>query len=275
MWCASCVVLLIGAFACITSADELVEPEQCYGPPPFDFRTSPDSCCKKPIFKAEVRDCLKTAREAIHRRYHEEPAKTSENKTETKISGDVECLATCLSSDDIFKNDKINRDELIKALETQTEDKAWTSIHADAVDKCIEVLKPDLKEIEADSTAGRKCNRVAVLTMICLNGQYFVRCPETHFQNDNQNCKKFQEHIKTCPMPRGGPFGRGFPDKKDGFGPGSGGPFGRGHFSPGHFGPGHFGPGHFGPGNFGPRQFGHGHFGKGPNFATGEVFGFL
>lgn len=73
-------------------------------------------------------------------------------------------------------------------------------------------------------------------------------------------------------MPRGGPWGRGFPSRKDGFGPGSErrGPFGPGHFGPGHFGPGHFGPGHFGPGHFGP-----GGSGKGPNFATGEVFGFL
>lgn len=71
-------------------------------------------------------------------------------------------------------------------------------------------------------------------------------------------------------MPRGGPWGRGFPGRKDGYGPGSGRPFGPGHFGPGHFGPGHSGPGHFGPGHSGP-----GHIGKGPNFGTGEVFGFL
>lgn len=98
-----------------------------------------------------------------------------------------QCLASCLSSNEIFKNGEINRDELVKALEAQTEDKAWTSIHADAVDKCIEVLKPDLKEIETDSNAGGKCNRVAVLTMICLNGQYFARCPDTHLQNDSMS----------------------------------------------------------------------------------------
>lgn len=72
----------------------------------------------------------------------------------------------------------------------------------------------------------------------------------------DQNCKKFQEHIKTCPMPRGGP----------GFGK----PFGRGPPGLKHFGPGNFGPGHFGHGHFGP-----GPFGKGPDFGTGDVFGFL
>lgn len=96
----------------------------------------------------------------------------------------LQCLAKCVSNNDLFKNDAINRDELIKALEDQTEDKVWTSIHTDAVDRCIEVLKFDLEEIKADSNAEGQCNRVAIPTLLCLNGQYFVRCPVSHFQND-------------------------------------------------------------------------------------------
>lgn len=89
-----------------------------------------------------------------------------------------------MSTTDIFQNDEINRDELIKVLETQTEDSAWTPIHSAAVDKCLEVLKPDLKIIQ-DNKKEHKCNRVAVLMLICLNGQYFAKCPETHFQNES------------------------------------------------------------------------------------------
>lgn len=173
-------------------------------------------------------------------------------------------------------------------LETQTEDSAWTPIHSAAVDKCVEVLKPDLKNIQ-EGKRGHKCNRVAVLMLICLNGQYFAMCPEKHFQNEStphndrilidfadflfilfsdESCKKFQEHIKTCPMPKmGGPWGPGH--GKKGFGGRKGGNFrpdfgSELNFGTGHFGPGHFGPGHFGPGRGGP-----------PNFGTGEVFGFL
>lgn len=97
-----------------------------------------------------------------------------------------QCLANCFSSSDIFQNDEINRDELIKVLESQTEDEAWTPIHSDAVDKCLEVLQPDLKDIQS-AKAPRRCNRVAVLMLLCLNGQYFARCPETHFQNDSMS----------------------------------------------------------------------------------------
>ncbi len=68
------------------------------------------------------------------------------------------------------------------------------------------------------------------------------------------------------PWRRGHGHGRGHAggNFKSDFGPSGsnyGRPFGHGHFGPGHFGPG--GPGgHFGPG-------------MGPNFATGDVFGFL
>ncbi len=103
----------------------------------------------------------------------------------------IQCLANCFSGNDIFQNDEINRDELVKALESQTEDDAWTSIHSEAVDKCIEVLKSDLKTIK-DSKPGRQCNRVAVMMMICLNGQYFARCPATHFQSDSMSLLESQ-----------------------------------------------------------------------------------
>lgn len=81
----------------------------------------------------------------------------------------------------------------------------------------------------------------------------------------DENCKKFQEHIKTCPMPRMGPWGRG----KKGFGGRKGGP----RFGPGpNFGPGHGFGSHFegGPFGHGPHNFGHG-----PNFGLGQAFGFL
>lgn len=105
-------------------------------------------------------------------------------------------MANCFSTNNIFENDEINREELIKVLETQTEDSAWTPIHLKAVDECIKILQPDLKNIQA-AKEGHRCNRVAVLMMICLNGQYFARCPETHFQNDsmsqsNQNVYRYQ-----------------------------------------------------------------------------------
>lgn len=94
-------------------------------------------------------------------------------------------MANCLTNSDIFQNDEVNRDELIKALETQTEDNAWRSIHSEVVDKCITILQSDLKNIQP-SKSGRRCNRAAVMMMICLNGQYFVKCPETNFQNDGE-----------------------------------------------------------------------------------------
>lgn len=104
-------------------------------------------------------------------------------------------MANCLSTGDIFQNDEINRDELIKVLETQTEDSAWTSIHSAAVDKCIDVLQPDLKNIQSNTKAKHRCNRVAVLMLLCLNGQYFAMCPETHFQNDSMTHIPPTEHL--------------------------------------------------------------------------------
>lgn len=204
--------------------------------------------------------------------------------TTSYLEINFQCLANCFSPNDIFQNDEINRDELIKVLESQTDDSAWTPIHSAAVDKCIEVLQRDLKNIQSVKEA-HQCNRVAVLMLLCLNGQYFARCPDTHFQNDSmwslhlciyefyeflfildENCKKFQEHIKTCPMPRMGPWGHG----KKGFAGRRGGNFrpnGPGYFGSGSFGPGpNFDGGHFGPGP---------HSGQGPNFGTGQVFGFL
>lgn len=85
----------------------------------------------------------------------------------------------------------------------------------------------------------------------------------------DENCKKFQEHIKTCPMPRMGPWShgkKGFAGRKGGNFRPNGPGFGSGTFGPGSFDDeGHYGPGaHFGHGGHGP-----------PNFATGEAFGFL
>lgn len=94
-------------------------------------------------------------------------------------------MANCLTKNDIFQNDEINRDELIKALESQSEDNSWASIHSVAVDKCIELLKSDFKNIQP-SKSGRQCNRAAVLMMICLNNQYLAECPKTNFQNDGK-----------------------------------------------------------------------------------------
>ncbi|KAJ6632792.1 4-coumarate-CoA ligase 1 [Pseudolycoriella hygida] len=244
----------------IVSADDYVEPERCTGPPPFDFRMSPDNCCKKPIFKADIRECLNKTRQVIVKRFQNVRNKKNEEQSETAVNADEGCLANCFSTNDIFQNDEINRDELVKVLEAHTEDSAWQSIHSVAVDRCIEVLKPDLKNIQNSRKGAHRCNRVAVLMLVCLNGQYFAKCPETHFQTDNDNCKKFQEHVETCPMPRGGPFGRGFGRK--GFGGKKGGSF-RPNYGPEFdHGSGLF----FGGGpDFGPGFT----FGHGPNFATG------
>ncbi|XP_037050433.1 uncharacterized protein LOC119084526 [Bradysia coprophila] len=208
MRCGLIVVILIGILAYMTFAEETVEPEQCNGPPPLDRQSNPDKCCKKPVFKPNVQGCLKKTREILMKRYHEAREGPKEDQADSTVVGDDVCMANCLTNNEIFQNDEINRDELIKALESQSEDSAWASIHSDAVDKCIEVLQSDFKNIQP-SKSGRRCNRASVLMMICLNGQYVVKCPETNFQNDDENCKKLQEHIKTCPMPRLGPWGHG------------------------------------------------------------------
>lgn len=74
---------------------------------------------------------------------------------------------------------------MVKVLESETDDSDWLPVHSIAVDKCIEVLKPEFEKMENTKWV-KKCNRMAVRMMLCLNGQYFVNCPETHFQNDSK-----------------------------------------------------------------------------------------
>lgn len=96
-------------------------------------------------------------------------------------------MVNCFSNNNIFTNDDIDGDELKKELETFTDGITdWISIHSDAVDQCIAVLKPDFEDIKNTKWV-QKCNRIPVRMLLCLNDQYFAKCPDKYFQNDSKN----------------------------------------------------------------------------------------
>lgn len=96
-----------------------------------------------------------------------------------------QCFANCFYDKNIFTKDGISKDELIEALKSQTEDEAWLEAHSKAVDTCMSVLEPDFQNTE-DTKWVKKCNRLAVKMLICLNGQYLFNCPDTYFQKDGK-----------------------------------------------------------------------------------------